>query len=207
MADVDCGAGRSGSNSLRTLYRSPLLYHRIILLLCAIVISFPVIYKSRPGADRSAGAAFSVQSSSRGYVRINGEVRHAGMYAIPANKMAIGAIKMAVPVSSHVNMFADINAGEYLDNGTALHVSSRPDGVLVLTKSLMSTNERIVMGVALDINSMNEADFDRIPGIGPVMAKRIVAYRQNNGGLMAAADLINVAGIGDKKYKQLMKYF
>lgn len=207
MADVGCGAGRSGCKSLRTLYRTPLFYHRVILLFCAIAIFFPVLYKSRPGADRSVGAAFCVQSSSRGYVRISGDVRHAGMYSLSANKMAVGAIKMAEPVSSNMNMFTGINAGKYLDNGTVLHVSSRPDGVLVLTKSLMSTNERIVMGVALDINSMNEADFDRIPGIGPVMAKRIVEYRQNNGGLMAATDLIYVEGIGDKKYIHLLKYF
>jgi competence protein ComEA len=74
-------------------------------------------------------------------------------------------------------------------------------------KSQIAVNERLVMGIPLDINTMSEADFDKVPGIGPMLARRIVIYRQNNGGSMAVADLLSVEGIGDKKYFRLLKYF
>jgi competence protein ComEA len=54
---------------------------------------------------------------------------------------------------------------------------------------------------------LNEADFDRLPGVGPALAKRIVEYRQNNGGILRVEDLLAIEGIGEKKYQQLHGYF
>ena len=54
---------------------------------------------------------------------------------------------------------------------------------------------------------MNEADLDKIPGIGPELAKRIVLYRQKNGGKMKAHELLMVEGVGEKKFYALRKFF
>ncbi len=54
---------------------------------------------------------------------------------------------------------------------------------------------------------MNEVDLDKVPGIGPALARRIVQYRQNNGGRMRVQDLLLVEGVGEKKYYSLRKYF
>ena len=55
----------------------------------------------------------------------------------------------------------------------------------------------------LDINTATEKELKAIPGIGPVMAARIIAARP----FRSADDLKKVNGIGDKKYAQIRPYF
>lgn len=55
----------------------------------------------------------------------------------------------------------------------------------------------------LDLNAAGETDLLRLPGIGPVMAKRIVEYRQANGPFQRLEELRKVKGIGAKTYAKL----
>jgi comEA protein len=55
----------------------------------------------------------------------------------------------------------------------------------------------------LDLNAAAEAELVRLPGIGPVMAKRIVEYRQKHGPFKRLEDLRKVKGIGAKTYAKL----
>ena len=48
----------------------------------------------------------------------------------------------------------------------------------------------------LDLNSATAAELDRLPGIGPELARRIVAYREVHGPFAAVEDLLRVEGIG-----------
>lgn len=48
----------------------------------------------------------------------------------------------------------------------------------------------------ININQADEAMLDELPGIGPVIAKRIVAYRKENGPFATVDDLAAVSGIG-----------
>jgi len=49
----------------------------------------------------------------------------------------------------------------------------------------------------IDINTASEADLIRLHGIGPVLAERIVAYRNEHGPFSSIDDLKAVQGIGD----------
>jgi competence protein ComEA len=71
----------------------------------------------------------------------------------------------------------------------------------------MSVSERITLGIPLDISVMNEVDFDKLPGIGPALAQRIIEFRQNNGGVLRVTDLAFIEGIGEKKYRKIKEYF
>ena len=55
----------------------------------------------------------------------------------------------------------------------------------------------------IDINTATEKELRTIPGIGPVIAARIIAARP----FRSADDLKKVNGIGDKKYAQIRPYF
>jgi competence protein ComEA len=199
--------GESSETRSQCFYRSPHFYYRVLLLICAVAISFPLIYKSRPDREHSIRTAFAALSTSRGYVRIGGDVKYPGVYPIGVNTMTIAAIKMAEPLSASMGRFSEADVAAHVGSGTVLHVSVRPDGILLLTRSQMTASERLVMGIPLDINAMSEADFDKLPGIGPVMAKRISEYRQKNGGTMKVTDLLSIEGIGEKKYNNLLRYF
>jgi competence ComEA-like helix-hairpin-helix protein len=58
----------------------------------------------------------------------------------------------------------------------------------------------------LDLNAANEAQLATLPGVGPSTAKAIVAYRASQGKFAASEDLLNVKGIGPKKFEALRKF-
>jgi competence protein ComEA len=64
------------------------------------------------------------------------------------------------------------------------------------------SKEKIELG-RIDINTATEKELKMIPGVGPVMASRIIAARP----FRSADDLKKVNGIGDKKYAILRPYF
>ncbi|HVL99455.1 MAG TPA: ComEA family DNA-binding protein [Egibacteraceae bacterium] len=53
----------------------------------------------------------------------------------------------------------------------------------------------------LDLNRATPADLEQLPGIGPVLAERIAAHRDQAGGFTAVGDLRDVPGIGEKKFQ------
>ena len=50
----------------------------------------------------------------------------------------------------------------------------------------------------LDINTASAGELEALPGIGPVLAARVVEYREANGAFSTIEELMNVPGIGEK---------
>jgi len=55
----------------------------------------------------------------------------------------------------------------------------------------------------VDLNQATPRQLDGLPGIGPVLAGRIVEYRQRKGGFHSVSELRGVSGIGEKRYSAL----
>jgi competence protein ComEA len=58
----------------------------------------------------------------------------------------------------------------------------------------------------LDLNQARAAELMQVPGIGPKLAERIVAHRQERGPFRALADLRQVKGIGPKTWQRIRPY-
>ncbi len=58
----------------------------------------------------------------------------------------------------------------------------------------------------IDINSATAKEFERLPGIGPQIAGRIVAYREKNGAFKRVDDITKVRGIGPKTLERLRQH-
>ena len=52
----------------------------------------------------------------------------------------------------------------------------------------------------VDLNQATQRQLDVLPGIGPVLASRIIEYRQRHGGFHNVSELRAVSGIGSKRY-------
>ena len=76
------------------------------------------------------------------------------------------------------------------------------------TAPLAAPEPRIVSGSAsqVDLNRASAADFEQLPGVGPVLARRIVEYRNSLGRFHAVDDLQGVKGIGKKKLERLKPF-
>jgi comEA protein len=61
-------------------------------------------------------------------------------------------------------------------------------------------------GRVIDPNRSSQEDLETLPGIGPVLAKRIIDYRRAHGPYKKIADLRKVSGIGPKKLEKIKPY-
>ena len=58
----------------------------------------------------------------------------------------------------------------------------------------------------IDINTATKEELERLPGVGPATAAKIIAYRQQSGGFKKPEDLMEVGGIGEKRMSKLAPY-
>ena len=58
----------------------------------------------------------------------------------------------------------------------------------------------------ININTATSAQLENLPGIGPVIAQRIVDYRNAHGPFASTGQLINVSGIGEKRLAAIWDY-
>jgi competence protein ComEA len=56
---------------------------------------------------------------------------------------------------------------------------------------------------SVNLNSATQAQLETLPGVGAATAKRIIEYRQKNGGFKKIEELMNVKGIGEKAFLKL----
>lgn len=71
-----------------------------------------------------------------------------------------------------------------------------------LTKSLSSVVESVVNQVGVDVNTASPALLTYVAGIGPKLAEKIVAYRDENGPFNNRQELRKVSGLGPKAFEQ-----
>lgn len=55
----------------------------------------------------------------------------------------------------------------------------------------------------VDINTATSEELQTLPGIGPAIAERIIAYREEHGSFASVEDLLNVKGIGEAVLSEL----
>jgi competence protein ComEA len=55
----------------------------------------------------------------------------------------------------------------------------------------------------IDLNTATLSELDNLPGIGPVIAERILELREKSGPFKRIEDLMNIRGIGEKKFLKL----
>ena len=58
----------------------------------------------------------------------------------------------------------------------------------------------------INLNTADTEQLQRIPGIGPAMAEKVLAFRKENGGFKTIEDLLQVSGIGERKFEKMKPF-
>ena len=134
-------------------------------------------------------------------IHVAGAVRAPGVYSLPAGSLVEQAIEAAGGPGEGASLDS-INLAARLQDGDQVRVPSRAAAVAELT-SPVSTPGLETPGAPVNLNTASAAELDRLPGIGPSLAKEIIAYRESYGAFAAVEDLLLVPGIGPAKLASL----
>jgi competence protein ComEA len=97
------------------------------------------------------------------------------------------------------------HAASLFSDGTAITTAAAVDSTIPaagVSEARTSPNRP----QPVDLNRATAADFDQLPGVGPVLARRMVDYRKSVGRFHAVEDLRAVKGIGKKKLERLKPF-
>ncbi len=78
---------------------------------------------------------------------------------------------------------------------------------LTTTRRRYPKTEKLPAGSTIELNTADTTDLKKVPGIGPVFAKRIVKFRNLLGGYAEVLQLSEVYGIDEEKYTALASWF
>jgi competence protein ComEA len=136
-------------------------------------------------------------------VDVSGRVRKPGVYSLDKGSRAIDAINLAGGALPGVSL-SDINLAHLLFDGEQIIVGA--PRVSYSSGSRSAPKPKAPTAASpLSLNSATLAQLDTLPGIGPVMANRIFAYRKLNGPFTLIDDLKKVSGIGDATFAEISK--
>jgi competence protein ComEA len=163
-------------------------------------------------ATSGTGAVLSERASGEVVVHVVGRVRHAGVVRLPAG----ARVEQALAAAGGPRRDADLtrlNLARVLVDGEQVWVprpgeANGPDvvgpvGFPVGSGPGGSGSRGGGSGSAgaalapVNINTATLADLDTLPGVGPVLAQRIVDWRTQNGRFTSVDELGEVSGIGD----------
>ncbi len=151
------------------------------------------------------GSEGTTVQSEEVVIHVAGAVMAPGVYHLPGGSRiadALSAAGGARPGAAldALNLARPLTDGEQLlvplapPPGTAPPASTPAAGGIPSAKRPDGT---------LDLNRASADDLDELPGIGPILAERIVAHRDEKGGFTSAGQLRDVPGIGEKTFQDL----
>ncbi len=138
-------------------------------------------------------------------VQVSGAVAQPGVYHLPVGSRLSDAIQAAggtLPAANALSM----NLASVLEDGQAVRIPTlalSPTPVLV-TMTPAATNTPY--SPFINLNTANQAELESLPGIGPVLAKRIIAYREKHGAFAAIEDVKQVYGVSAKTYEMIKDF-
>lgn len=142
----------------------------------------------------------SGDAASELVVDVAGKVRRPGIAVLPAGARVVDALEAAGGARRGVDLTA-LNLARPVVDGEQILVGVAPVPGIAGSISTPSTGESLV-----NLNTADQAALDTLPGVGPVTAESIIAWRTANGGFTSVDELLEVDGIGEATLEDLVPH-
>ncbi len=138
-------------------------------------------------------------------VHISGAVNRPGVYTLPPGSRVKDALLAAGDTSPGADPEA-LNLAAPLEDGSKIIVpllnASTATAPSFSTSPAQPTTSALSPG-PININQATQSELESLPGVGPVIAQRIIAYRDENGPFTTTEAIQKVAGIGPVTFERL----
>lgn len=157
-----------------------------------------------PGPVTSTGAG----QPARIVVDVVGKVRHPGIVELASGARVDDAVRAAGGALAHTNL-GTLNLarvcvdGEQIVVGAAGSSAAGPSAAGGAPAGSAAATAASGAGGMVDLNTATAEQLDTLPGVGPVMAQRIIDWRTTHGAFASVDQLKQVSGIGDAKYADM----
>jgi competence protein ComEA len=158
---------------------------------------------TEPAALPSSAEVAASPTAGLLYVDVSGAVRKPGLYRLAAGSRVADAIQAAGGPSDRADLEA-LNLAEPLTDGVKVDVGRRGDAAGGPVSAAGATPSPSV--AVVNINTADEPTLELIPGVGPVTANAILAYRSRIGRFSAIEQLLEVDGIGPATIENIRPY-
>ncbi len=145
--------------------------------------------------------AATTTRAARVAVHVVGQVRHPGVVELPAGARVQQALAAAGGALRTADL-ARVNLARFVVDGEQV-VVPRPGEVAASVAGPSGPGAGTTGGGAgaavapVDLNSAGASDLDALPGVGPVLAQRILDWRSQHGRFSSVDELGEVSGIGE----------
>ncbi len=197
----------------------------LLLIAFGVVISLlgaGIVYLASRPPRGNAIQLLPLPTQSLLVVQVSGAVVNPGIYELPKGSRVRDAIQAAGGFTFEANPIG-VNQAALLEDGKSIIIQANPPTPTQPSSSTpvpaaLTENPPPTTTVALpgddlpestatygliNINTATLEELDRLPGIGPVIAQRIIDYRMSNGGFDLIEDIMNVKGIGPVTFDKI----
>ena len=165
---------------------------------------------SASAAAAASSAAPPSYAPQKLLVHVIGEVLKPGVVTLPAGARVIDAIDAAGGPTPRANLGA-LNLASPLGDGMQVVVGGpgatstmvAPEGAPQSQPPGVAPVGGAPNGDLVNLNTATQAQFESLPGVGPIMAGKILAWREEHGQFTRVEELQEVSGIGAKTFERL----
>lgn len=127
-------------------------------------------------------------------VSLAGAVKNPGVYTLKTGDRLYQVIDLAGGFTEEAAT-EQINLARLLKDEDHFYIPKKGE----ITDNPFSSTS----GGKININTATQASLETLPGIGPALASRIIAYRQTNGPFKTIEEIKEVSGIGEKRFEAI----
>ncbi len=155
-------------------------------------------------------SATKAPTASPGPVKVYvvGAVTRPGVYALPWNSRVEQAITSAGGATVDADLVR-VNLAQQVHDQQQIYVPYKAEEATPVLPTLVphtpSAAAASSSGQTININTATAAELETLSGIGPVLAQRIIDYRQTHGPFQRLEDIKKVKGIGDSTFERIQQ--